>query len=73
MILDYQVRLGAQTLSQGESRRTTWVTDASYLPDATMLLIAASDRSLHIYSSAGLVHVPTYHISGDTNRMELDV
>uniref|UniRef100_A0A1B6KVY1 Uncharacterized protein n=1 Tax=Graphocephala atropunctata TaxID=36148 RepID=A0A1B6KVY1_9HEMI len=68
LLEQYEIKLGAQVTTQaGEVRRTTWVTDAVYLPDATMLLISASDRSLHVYSATGLVHVPTYHISGLPN------
>lgn len=57
------MKLGAQEVLNQKSH-TTWVTDAVYLPDAYMLVIAASDRSFHVYSATGLVHVPTFHISG---------
>ncbi|XP_046672807.1 uncharacterized protein LOC124362399 isoform X2 [Homalodisca vitripennis] len=68
LLEQYEIKLGAQVPTQaGEVRRTTWVTDAVYLPDATMLLVSASDRSLHVFSTTGLVHVPTYHISGLPN------
>lgn len=67
-----QVKLGSQLANTtANARRTTWVTDAAYLPDASMLLFTASDRSLHVYSATGLVHVPTYHISGANYQFNL--
>nr|XP_018906219.1 PREDICTED: uncharacterized protein LOC109036455 [Bemisia tabaci] len=44
-----------------------WVTDAIYLPDAVVLLIAGSNRSLHLFDISGLIHVPIVTISGMPN------
>ncbi|XP_054279136.1 WD repeat-containing protein on Y chromosome-like [Macrosteles quadrilineatus] len=66
LLEQYQAKLGSQS-EEKRRQNNTWVTDACYLADAAMLLIAVSDRSLHLYSATGLVHVPTYHISGLPN------
>lgn len=61
LLEQYEVRLST---SDSEARRSTWLTDAVYLPDAATLLYSASDRSLHFLSASGLVHVPIFYISG---------
>uniref|UniRef100_A0A1B6DJC6 Uncharacterized protein n=2 Tax=Clastoptera arizonana TaxID=38151 RepID=A0A1B6DJC6_9HEMI len=64
LLEQYEVKLCAQ---DGNRRRTTWLTDAVYLPDAATLLLSASDRSLHFFSATGLVHVPIFYVSGLQN------
>ncbi|XP_069681349.1 cilia- and flagella-associated protein 337-like [Periplaneta americana] len=51
----------------GERRRrvtSLWLTDAVHVPDANALLLACSDRSLHLYDCAGLTHAPLCHVKG---------
>ncbi|XP_021914629.1 WD repeat-containing protein on Y chromosome-like isoform X2 [Zootermopsis nevadensis] len=50
----------------GRRRRITsiWLTDAVHLPDASVLLLACSDRSLHMYDSSTLIHAPLFLIKG---------
>lgn len=47
-------------------RRVTsiWLTDAVHLPEANVLLLACSDRSLHVYDSSSLIHAPLCFIKG---------
>lgn len=47
-------------------RRVTsiWLTDAVHIPDANVLLLACSDRSLHLYDSSSLIHAPLCLVKG---------
>ncbi|XP_039277938.1 uncharacterized protein LOC111050680 isoform X1 [Nilaparvata lugens] len=66
LLESYRVFLGSQT--EETSRSTcTWVNDAIALPDATAILLAVSDRSLHFLTAAGLAHTPMFLISGIPN------
>jgi hypothetical protein len=41
-----------------------WLTDAVHIPDANVLLLACSDRSLHVYDSSSLIHTPLSLVRG---------
>lgn len=45
-------------------RRNVWINDATYMPDAQFVTVAASDGSVHFVDTVCLVHVPTFCIAG---------
>ncbi|KAB0803585.1 hypothetical protein PPYR_00555 [Photinus pyralis] len=51
-------------------RRNRWVTDALFLKDALLLLIASSARSVTIYDASGLTHVALWLILGLPNIVQ---
>ncbi|XP_075215263.1 cilia- and flagella-associated protein 337-like [Lycorma delicatula] len=66
LLESYKVHLGAQ-MHESIRSTSTWINDAVSLPDATAILVAASDRSLHFLTATGLVHTPMFLISGLPN------
>lgn len=48
-------------------RRNRWITDAIFLSDVNMLVVTNSTRSLTIYDTSGLKHIPVWLIIGMPN------
>lgn len=58
-------RIGDTNAVERRRRVTSiWLTDAIHVPDASVLLLACSDRSLHIYDASILIHAPLFVIKG---------
>ena len=58
-------RIGDTNAVDRRRRLTSiWLTDAIHVPDANVLLLASSDRSLHIYDSSILIHAPLFVLKG---------
>jgi hypothetical protein len=58
-------RIGDTNVVERRRRVTSiWLTDAIHVPDAKVLLLASSDRSLHIYDASILIHAPLFVVKG---------
>ena len=58
-------RIGDTNAVERRRRVTSiWLTDAIHVPDASVLLLACSDRSLHIYDASILIHAPLFVVKG---------
>lgn len=64
LLENYKVHLGAQS-HEGSRSTSTWINDAIAVPDASVILVAASDRTLHFLTATGLAHTPMFLISGN--------
>jgi hypothetical protein len=62
---DIRERIGDEGRIDRRRRFTSiWLTDAVHIPDANVLLLACSDRSLHTYDSSSLTHAPLCLVKG---------
>jgi hypothetical protein len=62
---DVRERIGdADGVYRRRRMTSIWLTDAVHLPVANVLLLACSDRSLHVYDSSSLIHAPLCLIKG---------
>jgi hypothetical protein len=62
---DVRERIGdADAVDRRRRVTSIWLTDAVHLPEASALVLACSDRSLHVYDSSCLIHAPLCLIKG---------
>lgn len=52
-------------------RKTTWVTDAIFVPNSCLLIVSTSARSLMFYDASSLKHKPLLLIEGIPHTIQV--